>query len=116
MVETSLETWRRLHLSIASALEVKASPCPFSWCFSAVGILVSHLTPWGHGGTAARTASGIIPPESFLARCGEGMGKSFEVSPAVAERGQGSVLFVYMPCMCLGSTLRRIDRSCRKAE
>lgn len=114
VVGMSLETQRRLHLSISSTLEVKASPCCDTLRPGAAGFLDSHSTPWGH--CCPESQRRHVPPSPFLPRCGGQPGKSIEVSLAMAERGHGSVLFVYVPCMHLGTTLRRIDRSCRKAE
>lgn len=38
--------------------------CPLSWCCGGAGVFLSHLTSWGHGGTAARTDRGIVPPSA----------------------------------------------------
>lgn len=91
MVGMPLVTWRRLHPSITSTLEKKASPCQDALCPGAAGFLVSHLTSQGHGGTAARRARGVIPPNPSC--CG-------------VEKGWGS------PSRCFQLGLRGAREAC----
>lgn len=63
----------------------------------------------------------FIPPQALPPLCScnrleRQPGKPIEVSLDAAARAQGHVLFVSMPRVCLSTVLRRIDRSCRKAE
>lgn len=86
---------------------------PLSWCCRLFGVPFDITGTWGH---CCQESQRCHSPKPFLLWCGEGLGKSFKVFPAGTERGQGGMLFVYMPCIRLGTMLRRTDRSCRKAE
>lgn len=93
-----------------------------------------HVVLWGswcHGWHQEDTgvllsakAEACFTPETFLLGCRE-EGQFLPLHGAPREpiavsldmtEGQGGVLFAYMPCLRLSTMLRRIDRSCRKAE
>lgn len=93
-----------------------------------------HLVLWGSwcpgwhqedtGALLSVKTEVSFTPETFLLGCKEegqflpphgAPREPIAVSLDMSE-GQGGVLFVYMPCLRLSTVLRRIDRSCRKAE